>query len=70
MKCGEEEIYETPYDGIKGFQCFKKECFQGTEIVRCIAEHYHNYPLWHEEHHEAAAEIAWNFMKNHPRNNK
>ena len=67
MKCREEEVYETPYDGIKGFECFERKCEKGKSIVRCFGEYDHNYPLWNQAHHTASAEIAWNFMKNHPR---
>ena len=65
MNCEQEQSYSTPFDGIKGFECLERKCAGGKGIVRCAGEYGHNYPLW--GHHGAAAEIAWNFMKNHPR---
>ena len=64
----EEQSYQTPYDGIKGFECFERKCDGGKDIVGCTAEYVHNYPLW--GHHETAAEITWNFMKHHPRSSQ
>ena len=59
MNCEEIElVYETPYDGIKGFECYERKCSQGNVIIRCTGEYGHNYPLWNQEHHEAAAEIS------------
>ena len=41
----EEQSYQTPYDGIKGFECFERKCDGGRDIVGCTAEYCHNYPL-------------------------
>ena len=65
MYCEHEQSYPTPFDGIKGFVCLERKCAGGKSIVRCAGEYGHNYPLW--GHPGAGAEIAWNFMKNHPR---
>ena len=67
MKCGNEEAYQTQYDGIDNFQCFQRKCERGTSLVRCNANYGHDYPLRNYEN-TAAARIAWDFMKNHPRN--
>ena len=66
MKCGEEAKYETPYDGIGSFECYERQCDNGQVIVRCLGEHKHDYPL-QDYNPEAAADIMWTFMKNHPR---
>ena len=67
MKCADEEAYPTQYDGIDNFQCLQRKCERGTSLVRCNANYGHEYPLWNYEN-TAAARIAWDFMKNHPRN--
>ena len=41
----EEQSYQTPYDGIKGFECFERKCDGGKDIVGCTAEYGHNFPL-------------------------
>lgn len=60
----EERPYETAYDGQSGFQCFEKSCLNGQAIVRCFGDYGHDYPLSQKT---AAAEVAYQFMKSHPR---
>ena len=61
-----EKVYPTTFDGENGFNCLIRECAFGNAIVRCTANYGHDYPLWHISH-RAAADIAWNFMKRHPK---
>ena len=63
MKCQDEEPYPTPYDGENGFECFERKCSSGRSFVRCVGNQGHTHPL----SGSAAAEVAWNFMKNHPK---
>ena len=67
MHCEQEEShYPTTFDGERGFACLERKCALNNSIVRCTANYGHGYPLWHISH-RAAADIAWNFMKNHPK---
>ena len=61
-----EKVYPTTFDGENGFNCLIRACAFGNAIVRCTANYGHDYPLWHISH-RAAADIAWNFMKRHPK---
>ena len=63
MNCQNEEPYSTPYDGENGFQCFERKCSNGRSFVRCEGYQAHEFPLIGQ----GAAEVAWNFMKNHPK---
>ena len=67
MNCDDEVRYETEWDGIKSFECYERKCAHGKSILACTGEYGHNYPLWNQDGTPSAA-IAWNFMKNHPRN--
>ena len=51
------------YDGENGFYCFERKCKKNRSIVRCEGEQGHGYP------DIPAQEFAWEFMKNHPRQN-
>ena len=67
MNCeAEEKHYSTPYDGQNNFHCFKRQCAGLKAILRCFGDYSHNFPLPH--HPNVAAEVAWKFMKHHPRN--
>ena len=63
MNCQDEESYPTPFDGEGGFQCYERKCESGRSFVRCVGDHGHWIPLTGS----SAAEVAWNFMKNHPK---
>ena len=66
MNCDEEEQkYYTPYDGQDEFQCFIRFCPRNKSILRCFGVYGHDFPV--AQHKNAAAEIAYEFMKNHPR---
>ena len=71
MNCDEnEESYVTDYDGQNEFRCFERKCgssngVKKTSFVRCIGDQTHDYPF---SGTSAAAEVAWAFMKIHPRN--
>ena len=66
MNCEEEEQhYYTPWDGEDQFQCFIRFCPRNKAILRCLGVYGHDFPL--SQHKNAAAEIAYEFMKNHPR---
>ena len=64
MNCDEEKPYFTPNEGQNGFKCYQKNCDQGIDIVRCTGEFTHDYPFTGTT---IAAEVAWDFMKTHPR---
>jgi len=67
MDCeAEEKHYSTPYDGQNNFHCFKRQCAGFKAILRCFGDYNHNFPLPH--HPNVAAEVAWKFMRHHPRN--
>ena len=80
MHCMEtEEEYQTDFDGIGGmkmeswadrkvggFKCWIRRCAFDNALVRCTGAYGHEYPLI-EHSNRAAAEIAWKFMKEHPR---
>ena len=61
----EEQNYYTPYDGEDDFQCYIRLCPRNNAILRCFGVYGHDFPL--AQHKGAAAEIAYEFMKNHPR---
>ena len=63
MNCQDEEAYPTPFDGEGGFQCFERKCSLNRSFVRCIGNQGHWYPL----SSSSAAEVAWEFMKNNPK---
>ena len=63
MNCVDGEPYPTPYDGENGFECFERKCSKGRSFVRCVGNQGHTHPL----SGSSAAEVAWTFMKNHPR---
>ena len=63
MNCQNEEPYPTLFDGEGGFQCFERKCESNRSFVRCVGDHGHWIPLTGS----SAAEVAWNFMKNHPK---
>ena len=65
LDCDTEQPYFTPYDGQNGFQCFERQCSRGNDLVRCFGQYSHDYPFTGTS---SAAEVAWEFMKNHPRN--
>ena len=66
MNCDQEEQnYYTPYDGEDQFQCYIRLCARNNAILRCFGVYGHDFPLAHRK--GAAAEIAYEFMKNHPR---
>lgn len=66
MDCNEEEHhYSTPYDGQNNFHCFRRQCSGMKAILRCLGNYGHNFPLPH--HSNVAAEVAYKFMRNHPR---
>ena len=67
MGCEDEwQVYVTPYDGQSEFACFEKTCERGKSILRCTAEYGHDYPV-PNSHYNIGAEVAYEFMKNHPR---
>ena len=66
MHCAGEEAYPTSYDGERGFKCRIRRCALDNALVRCTGDYGHGYPLWHINP-RAAAELAWQFMKNHPK---
>ena len=66
MNCDkEEQNYYTPYDGEDQFQCYIRLCARNNAILQCFGVYGHDFPLAHRK--GAAAEIAYEFMKNHPR---
>ena len=66
MECEDtEENYPTFYDGQNDFQCWQRHCKNGKDILRCIGSYGHDYAL--PGHSTVAAEIAYEFMKSHPR---
>ena len=69
MHCTEsEEDYPTGYDGVGGFRCWKRNgCANDNSLVRCVGAYGHDYPLDSPDTHTAAAEVAWQFMKAHPK---
>ena len=68
MKCGKKEkSYPTPYDGEDKFKCFERKCKNDHSIVRCSGKFTHVYPLSPSANSDKATELAYQFMKNHPR---
>ena len=67
MSCDPVSLpYKTPYDGVDNFACKVWTCEKETQaIVSCTGDFSHEYPL--HSNHYASAEIAFEFMKNHPR---
>ena len=67
MHCtAQEEDYPTDFDGVNGFKCWVRACANDNSLVRCIGDYGHDYPL-RDYSHKAAAEVAWQFMKAHPK---
>ena len=65
LQCLENEIYVTPYDGQYNFQCLEAKCSNQKSIVQCTGDFGHAYPLPFDVN--VATEVAYQFMKNHPR---
>jgi len=72
MHCSDqEEPYPTHYDDPMLFKCWVKRCELGNSLVHCVGGYGHEYPLGRrqgeETSHKGVAEVAWNFMKGHPK---
>ena len=64
MNCEMEESYETQYDGVNGFQCYKRSC--GIhDIVRCEGDWAHQIPDVGIK--TGPADVVFEFMLSHPR---
>lgn len=59
MECGEEQ----DYNGHSSLRCVERSCKNGKAILSCLGEFGHDYPP-----RGVGEEIAYEFMKNHPRN--
>ena len=57
--------YPTEYDGIDELKCTQSLCANEKSIVHCNGQWGHQYPLTGNA--SASAEIAFKFMKDHPR---
>ena len=61
--CGDDEEYQTPMDGVDGWECIENKCDNDTAVVACKGDYGHQYPF--DQDVLQATRIMWSFMSNY-----
>jgi poly(3-hydroxybutyrate) depolymerase len=59
--CASGEKWETPMDGVDGWECIKNQCEGDVALVACIGDYGHQYPF--DDDVLQGTRIMWGFMK-------